>query len=1182
MQIIRLRLLGFKSFVEPTDLLIEPGLTGVVGPNGCGKSNLLEALRWVMGETSYKSMRASAMEDVIFAGTTARPAREAAEVTLFLDNTAREAPAAFNDADELQIARRIERDAGSTYRVNARETRARDIKLLFEDAATGARSPALVRQGQIAEIVNAKPEQRRRVLEDAAGIAGLHSRRHEAELRLRAAEANLERLQDVLGQLRSQVDSLKRQARQARRYRELSDEIRSSEAIVLHLRWTKAHGEVGDAESALEEATRVLATQTASDSAAEREAQTRQSALTPLRQGEAEAGAACTRLAREAQMLEEDAARKAARRDELTGRVEQISQDIKRERDVLREQAETQNALEAEAKALHAHQASAAQEDATRSEALRAARTALETATTSQREASQALMAHTAERQRLEQIRDRATTDIERESRRVEEGVRKVEELIAQRPNHAAVAAALALTQTAITSRDAADEGVQHAQNAVAQARSSVEETRIKAQEARLAAGRLAAEVQALQTILLPASDEAFTPILDDLDVTPGFEIALGAALGDDLNASADPHAPIHWATHAAASSPEHETPANAADLPPAISAPPPLPAPPALPALPAEATPMSAYVKGGDAMAARLAMTGIVAAEEGARLARALAPGQRLVSPQGDLWRWDGFTAAGDAPTAASVRLRERNRLQRLIADLATAEERAKTLSDHDDKAADALTKTEVALAKAHTAAREAASAHAQAHEDAERLTARRDEAARRQSELEAACDEARSACSQAQRNRDEARHALDAMAPIEGLSDAFEAAQALCDRLRNERATLEAAATAASRETLQRKQRLEAIAQARTRCETAAARAQAQSNTLEARQRDAQDEIEAIGDVAAALAQAQAPLREAREKAEAAHRQAGDALAEGERAAKDAQDMARTAREAVSVARETRARAEARLEAARTKRNEEARAIREAFDCAPQECLNVVGNPQGQTAFALDDVESRLTRLRTDRDRLGGVNLQAEADLAEATTAFETVETERIDLEAAIAKLRGGISKLNKEARKRLLEAFETVNAHFQTLFATLFSGGEARLEMIEADDPLEGGLEIIAKPPGKKPATLSLLSGGEQTLTALSLIFAVFKTNPSPICVLDEVDAPLDDSNVDRFCTMLETMQADTATRFLVITHHPMTMARMDRLFGVTMAERGVSQLVSVDLAAAEALIDDAVAV
>ena len=250
MKFSRLRLLGFKSFVEPGEFVIERGLTGVVGPNGCGKSNLVEALRWVMGESSYKNMRASGMDDVIFSGSGTRPARNTAEVTLFLDNSDRTAPAAFNDADELQVSRRIEREAGSVYRINGKEARAKDVQLLFADESTGARSPSMVGQGRIGELIEAKPQARRALLEEAAGISGLHTRRHEAELRLRAAEQNLERLDDVVGELESQIESLKRQARQASRFKNLSADIRKAEATLLHLRWTlakaqEARGAVG-------------------------------------------------------------------------------------------------------------------------------------------------------------------------------------------------------------------------------------------------------------------------------------------------------------------------------------------------------------------------------------------------------------------------------------------------------------------------------------------------------------------------------------------------------------------------------------------------------------------------------------------------------------------------------------------------------------------------------------------------------------------------------------------------------------------------------------------------------------------------------------------------------------------------------------------------------------------------
>src|SRR5262245_7758478 len=296
MKLKRLRLIGFKSFVEPTDFLIEPGLTGVVGPNGCGKSNLVEAMRWVMGEASHKAMRAAEMDDVIFSGNNNRPGRNSAEVAMTIDNTSRMAPAQFNGEDTLEVSRRIEREEGSTYKVNGREVRARDVQILFADASTGARSPALVHQGRIGEIIQAKPEQRRRVLEEAAGISGLHARRHEAELRLRAAEQNLARLEDVIGQLSNQIDALKRQARQAVRYRALSQQVRKAEATLFHLRFVNASDEVNAAQQEKDVAIRVLGDRTGAQAEASKRQVLAQTVLPELRDAEAKAAAALQRI----------------------------------------------------------------------------------------------------------------------------------------------------------------------------------------------------------------------------------------------------------------------------------------------------------------------------------------------------------------------------------------------------------------------------------------------------------------------------------------------------------------------------------------------------------------------------------------------------------------------------------------------------------------------------------------------------------------------------------------------------------------------------------------------------------------------------------------------------------------------------------------------------------------------
>src|SRR5688572_2708591 len=324
MKLTRLRLLGFKSFVEPTDFLIEPGLTGVVGPNGCGKSNLVEALRWVMGETSHKSMRAAEMDDVIFSGTNNRPPRNTAEVAIRIDNAKREAPAQFNEYDTLDISRRIERERGSVYRINGHEVRARDVMTLFADASTGARSPALVHQGRIGEIIQAKPEQRRRVLEDAAGISGLHVRRHEAELRLRAAEHNLQRLEDVIGQLASQMSALKRQAREAVRYRDVSAKVRKQEATLYHLRWVNANKEVEEADRARDLGTREVAAAMLAQTESAKKQETVAAALPPLREDEARSAAALQRLVIARETLDREEERARERLAELGRRLVQL------------------------------------------------------------------------------------------------------------------------------------------------------------------------------------------------------------------------------------------------------------------------------------------------------------------------------------------------------------------------------------------------------------------------------------------------------------------------------------------------------------------------------------------------------------------------------------------------------------------------------------------------------------------------------------------------------------------------------------------------------------------------------------------------------------------------------------------------------------------------------------------
>ena len=1145
MKISRLRLLGFKSFVEPTELVIASGLTGVVGPNGCGKSNLLEALRWVMGETSHKSMRAAAMDDVIFSGTNNRPPRNSAEVTIFIDNAERKAPAEFNDTDTIEITRRIEREAGSA--INGKEARARDVKILFEDAATGARSPALVRQGQIGEIVNAKPEQRRRILEDAAGIAGLHSRRHEAELRLKATEANLVRLTDVLGQLTSQVESLKRQARAARRYKEITTDIRRQEALLFHLTWADAQALVEAEEAGLRQALAALGTATQSEARALAEEAGLADSMGPLREEEVKRAAALSRLRIEQETFEQEARRSLDRVRELSARTEQLGNDIAREDALIAEAREILATLDAELAALNAAEAGADKAEG----GARLHRAAAEVEVRAAEAQLAGLTSKVAERraklQSLEASRAERSERVAKLGRQLAEFDAETREIAGRAPD------AEKLSQITDAGKRLAEEITRFEVQAVAaedtaQVRAAAAAAaREVSARAHIALTALRAERETLVKLLVGESAGEFPPMLDRIRVAAGYETALGAALGDDLEAPAAEDAPVHWRHVAVA---RHDS------------------------ALPAGVEPLAAHVEAPPELDRRLKQTGIVASRaDGHSLQAQLKPGQRLVTRAGDLWRWDGFTAAAEGVTPAAQRLAARNRLSSIGGEEAQARSAAAAAAEAERETAAALLHAQTEEQRLRQLWREAQSMLAKSRDS---LTAIERAARETESKL-AAVAGARVRAEQdlvlAQELEAEAGAGLAAITAEADPEPALRDVQVLVETRRSALAEAQAAILGLERERHARSERHSAIGVERERWTTRSAGASQQIDTLKARVAEARTELEALADMPARFEDRRRKLLSALSAAERERQIAGDALAEADAALKAGVQALRAAQSGVAEAREERARTEARLEGARTRRQDVARHIREALGVAPEGCLAVAGLAPGAEMPPLADVERKLSGLKGDRERLGGVNLQADDELVTLGAQVTGLDAERADVEQAIAKLRAAIGQLNREAHKRLAEAFEAVDNHFRKLFTTLFGGGEARLEMIEGEDPLEGGLEIIAKPPGKKPATLSLLSGGEQSLTALSLIFAVFLTNPSPICVLDEVDAPLDDANVDRFCRLLEAMATETATRFMVITHHPMTMARMNRLFGVTMAEKGISQIVSVDLETAQ---------
>jgi chromosome segregation protein len=1134
-RIRRLKLSGFKSFIEPADLRVEPGLTGIVGPNGCGKSNLLEAIRWVMGEASPKSLRGGGMDDVIFAGTASRPPRDFAEVSILLDRTTDE----DNAPRESEVTRRIERGAGSAYRIDGRDVRAKDVALLFADAATGAHSPSLVSQGKVGSIISAKPVERRQLLEEAAGISGLHARRKDAEQKLRATEANLARLGEILSDQEQRAAQLRRQARAAERYRKLSDEIRSVEAKLLHARWVEAERatEAADAEAQAAEADvetiqRAMVDTQAAQEAANQLLTERRTALAAARDAAhdlahqlATARARRDTVARRLEELDRldaaldaDIAREKALRGDAAAAIAQLEEERARIEQRL-DDAEAQGgriAAELNAAEAQSREAEAAlAELLARQAAMRAERRVAEAAL----EATQAQLGRTRqEGDKLAQHIAMLGDGSEQTTARDEAAAK-------------AKAAAAALEQ-AEAKRQTAEEG----RAAAAEQRDAAEST---LSSARAALSAAKSEHDALARALEHGGGSAIA----SLSAEPGYERALAAALGEDVDAAIGSDGARRWQ--------------GSAELP-------------GDPALPAGVERLADHVSAPPELARRLRQIAVAEKDSG----QPLAVGQRLVTLDGRLRRWDGFAAEGSG-AAAAQRLLRANRHAELVRAIPGLEQAAQAAQDGRDSA---LAEMEACRARAEAARHEALAAERDARDAAragdtataalERIEAQRVELEQRREDLKPVMDASNEAVAAAERS-------LAALPDPACLERDVEAA----------RESAAAAATGVADKRAESATRARETAADRERHSTAGR----EQSEWRRRQSDAERRLaEGLerhkGQVAeraeletqpAELDRLIAELERSNSESQVKVAEASAAETEAERALAAAALDVTSAGERFADARERRAGALARAEGQRERSAEFAKSCVEKFECVPQRLPEALGFDPDENRNA-DAESTTLERLTAERERIGPVNLVAERELAELDETRTQGAAEAEELTQAIHRLRGSIGNLNREGRVRLLDAYERVDGHFRRLFTTLFDGGQAHLELVESDDPLEAGLEIMAQPPGKRLSALTLLSGGEEALTAIALIFALFLTNPAPICVLDEVDAPLDDANVERFCELLHCMTQETDTRYLIVTHNAVTMSRMDRLYGVTMIEKGISRLVSVDLGTAETLL------
>ena len=858
MKFKKIKVTGFKSFVDPTEIIIEEGLTGIVGPNGCGKSNVVESLRWCMGETSPKSMRGSGMEDVIFSGTSDRPARNNAEVTISLDNKSRTAPSEFNEEEEIQIKRKIEKDRGSEYRINGKEVRARDVQRLFADLSTGAHSPSLISQGRVGALINAKPIDRRAVLEEAAGISGLHSRRHEAELKLKAAETNLQRLKDIMRQLTSQISNLKKQAQQAETYKTISSEINRLEGVVMYLKWynlkesfEKSNENLQSSESQIQKYTLEVTQATTNQAKANEK-------IKPLREKEIEAAAKLNRINLERESLDHEEERIKEAKNNLERTIQQIIGDFEREQFQLKDAKKDLEILNAKKN-------------------------------------------HTDNDQGIHEIDNEKIDSLKEEKDQLEAQITDLEKNIEQ-----------------------------------------------------------------YNTIKNSKRDD--------------------------------------WQ--------------------------------------------------------------------------RTIVSNENIMSKHSTLKEVEGYDDTSNWTKIFT---------EKFYASLTEISQKVSEAEEISNKA-------KIAYEKASNDAKDAATLSLELREKL------------RQKDIE------------------------------QKYSDWTYEFQRLTKSIKSSNEHIE---------------------------------------ELTLRKKKSEEELKKISNRPEEIAQRRGQLIETKGFAETERQFAADRLAEADNELKKIEGSLRSAQNDLANVRESKGRTEATKELAESRLKELDEESQEKFYCKPQDIIQKleITDDLESMRFNMERNEAKLERLKQQRETMGAVNLRADLETKEIDDELETMSDEKNELDAAIKKMRESIEELNKEGRTRLLKAFDTVNNHFQDVFVKLFNGGKAHLELVDADDPLDAGLEMMVSPPGKKLQSMSLLSGGEQALTAMSLIFAIFLTNPSPICVLDEVDAPLDDANVERFCNLLDDISAKTQTKFMIITHHALTMSRMDRLFGVTMAERGVSQIVSVDLKRAE---------
>ena len=1135
------RISGFKSFLEPTEIQMNMGLTGVVGPNGCGKSNIVEAIKWIMGENSARQMRGDGMDDVIFSGTNERPSRNFAEVSIKLDNSEKKAPAIFNHYDEIEITRKIEREKGSVYRVNGKQVRARDIQLIFADNGTGARSSGIVGQGRIAQIIDSNPEDRRVILEEAANIKGLHSRRHEAELKLKGASDNLDRLSDIEQTYKEQLIELEKQGRKAARYRSVGERIRKAEATLFFNLMNNAKKEANDLDIQLKKANENVS-QGQIKVAEHIKSQLHLANKIPdLKKDEAEKAATLQTLNITKIKLDEEKSSAQNTLQNIINQINLINNDIARESEIKEDAKKSLSTLLTEEKNLKEDSENFSTKITKATDLVKKLRSISDAADDKLSTITSEIYSIKSDKsdlekrinnlkQKIEVTQNQlANFNIEDDKNRFKLDKEKIINL-----------------KKLIQENNQLNDGYK------------VELEKLEKLETRLIEEKNTAvfefnkvnlEFDSLSTLLGRDTLNSNT-----LEKTIGninnLEEAIGSVLGETLLApilsdDQSTENTTYWRDDFKTISPA---------------------------SLPESVIPIVTKITKSSILDTALKGVGIVNNKEIAfKLQKKLTFGQALTTPSGGLWRWDGFVQPQGVQNSYSERLQQiarlrllQNKLPSLEENQSLSEKRLDECFNNIKKYKDDLSNLQVKLSSLIS--------------ESNQLELQNTKVESKLLSSEALIKELKNTERMSLEELSELEKEFNNSVNLPSLLAEELKVRNNADQSRNELTDAMAAEQQIKSEESFQSRNLIQLGHQKENWKVREEEAKTRLISLEERLKTSQDEKNRLSTLPESFEKKEVELNIKIEEAISNRNIAADQLVKNETSLNDADKQVREAEKVVSTLREEMIKIEALLNLSKAKIQNIEERVFEKLKIKSTELNKFINTKEeDQPIKSIEILEKTLQRLLNERETLGAVNLRAEDEMNEMLNKIEVMSKERVDLEEAIAKLRSGIFELNKEGRQRLKESFEEVNENFKQLFQKLFGGGNAELRLVGNEDPLQAGLEVLASPPGKKMQLLSLLSGGEQALTAISLIFSVFLCNPAPICILDEVDAPLDDTNVGRFCDLLNQIVDETNTYFMVITHHRLTMAKMDRLFGVTMEQKGISKLVSVDLEQASRIRD-----